>query len=441
MQKQVIVLELNEVNFDYIQSYVARRSLPHLAALIASHGVARTTSEDSYERLEPWIQWVTAHTGQSFGEHGVFRLGDIVDKDIPQIWEVLEERGFKVGAISPMNAKYRLKDPAFFVPDPWTRTHIKAGRMLRRLYDGLVQAVNDNAEARITAGSLFSLLVGTVAYASPRNYARYLGLVMRALDRPWRKALFVDLLLADVFIRELRRSRANFATLFVNAAAHIQHHYMYCAAAYDGPHRNPRWYVQEGVDPVLEAYELYDHIVGAVRRAFPDARLMLATGLHQVPHGEVTYYWRLKNHQEFLRQIGVQFARVEPRMSRDFLVACADPEQAVQAAAVLQSARATDGLPLFEVDNRGNDLFVMLTYPRDIPADFVFTVGEAHHRNLRERVAFVALKNGEHDGIGYFLDSGTPRADAPAQFPLQEMPQRIMNALGISAERTPAIAR
>lgn len=435
MQKQVILLELNEVNFDYIQSYVARGQLPHLAALIARHGVVRTTSEDRYERLEPWIQWVTAHTGQSFCEHGVFRLGDIIDKDIPQIWELLEERGFKVGAISPMNAKYRLKDPAFFVPDPWTRTQLKAGRVLRRLYDGLVQAVNDNANARISAASLFGLLAGTATYASPRNYARYFSLVLRALSGPWRKALFVDLLLADVFIRELSRSHANFATLFVNAAAHIQHHYMYCSAAYDGPHRNPRWYVQHGVDPVLEAYELYDHIVGAVRRAFPGARLMLATGLHQVPHGEVTYYWRLKSHAEFLRQTGLQFVEVEPRMSRDFLVRCASTDAAARATTHLQSALAADGVPLFEVDNRGSDLFVMLTYPHEIRPGLAFTIDGRTHGDLYTHVAFVALKNGEHNGTGYFLDSGAAQGSVPAEFPLSDMPRRVMEALNVD---TPA---
>src|SRR5688572_20763032 len=119
MKKQLLFLELNEVNFDFVQKYVARGGLPNFARLIARHGVTLTSSEQRYEQLEPWIQWVTAHTGRTFAEHGVFRLGDIVNRDIPQIWELLEERGFSVGAISPMNAKHRLRNPAFFVPDPW----------------------------------------------------------------------------------------------------------------------------------------------------------------------------------------------------------------------------------------------------------------------------------------------------------------------------------
>ncbi|WP_204315871.1 hypothetical protein, partial [Enterobacter hormaechei] len=89
--------------------------------LLGEHGFQRTTSEQDYDNLEPWIQWVTAHTGLDYGEHGIFRLGDIVEHDLPQIWDDLEQKGLNVGAISPMNARQRMRAPAFFLPDPWTK--------------------------------------------------------------------------------------------------------------------------------------------------------------------------------------------------------------------------------------------------------------------------------------------------------------------------------
>lgn len=431
MRSQLLLLELNEVNFEFIEAYIARGELPNFAALFARHGVSRTTSESRYEELEPWIQWVTAHTGKAFAEHAVFRLGDIVSHDIPQIWELLEAHGLKVGAISPMNAKHRVRNPAFFVPDPWTPTQISAPSTLRRLHAALAKAVNENATARLDASSLLGLLRGTAAYARMANYPSYFGLAFGSIGRPWRRALFLDLLLADVFITETRRTRPDFATLFLNAAAHIQHHYMFCAAPYDGPNRNPKWYVGEQLDPVLEAYRLYDRIIGAVRRAAPGARLMLATGLHQVPHPETTFYWRLKDHAAFLRSIGVSFQTVEPRMSRDFIIRCADAESARQAAEVLNSAVGNDGTPLFEVDNRGSDLFVMLTYPHEITPAFRFTVGSRQFADLHPHVAFVALKNGEHNGIGYFVDTAVAAGSAPREFALKDMPARIMCAFGL----------
>src|SRR5262249_24401137 len=154
-----------------------------------------------------WIQWVTAHTGLTFAQHGVFRLGDIVGHDLPQIWERLEQHRLRVGAISPMNAKHRLPNPHFFVPDPWTRTDISAPPSLRRLSNVISQAVNDNAKRTISLSSACALIAGILRYARPVNYPRYAALAARAPWRHWNGALFLDQLLADVFVREVARTR------------------------------------------------------------------------------------------------------------------------------------------------------------------------------------------------------------------------------------------
>jgi hypothetical protein len=433
MSSQVLLLELNELNFEHLRFYARRGETPNLAKLMETNGVSTTISEQRCEELEPWIQWVTAHTGLPYADHGVFRLGDIVQHDILQIWERLEDHGLRVGAISPMNAKNRMRDPAFFVPDPWTPTVPTARPLLRKLHQAVSQAVNDNAQSRTTSMTRLWLAAGLLRYAGRANYSTYIALARS--KNPWSKAMFLDLLLADVFIAETKATKPHFASLFVNAAAHIQHHYMFNAASYAGTERNPDWYVAGDQDPVGEVYLLYDRIVGQVLESFPKARLMIATGLHQDPHGHTTYYWRLKDHEAFLKKIGVPFERVEPRMSRDFIVGCAGTQQAAEAERILCSAQAGNGEPLFEVDNRGRDLFVMLTWPHDIPAALEYAVCGARYTRLDDDVAFVAIKNGRHNGIGYFIDSGANAQEvAPASFPLRDIPLRVCAALGVSWE-------
>ena len=430
MRQQLLLLELNALNFDHLRHYAARGTLPTLSRLIARHGVAETTSEARYEELEPWIQWVTAHTGLPLAEHGAFRLGDIRGRGLTQIWEVLEAQGLRVGAVSPMNAENRCQDAAFFLPDPWTRGRLSARPLLARLFDAVSQAVNDNAVGRLTPASTAWLALAALRYARPANYHRYLGLDVASKRKPWTRAMFLDLLLADVFIRETRRTRPHFASLLLNAGAHIQHHYLFNSPAYEGGLQNPEWYAPAGVDPVGEAYRLYDRIVAQIERAFPEARLMIATGLHQDPHDAVTFYWRLKDHAGFLGKLGVPYLRVEPRMSRDFLIVCRSAEEAAEAERILGSAVGENGTPLFEVDNRGSDLFVMLTWPHDIPEDFTYRIGNTPYTGLREEVAFVAIKNGQHNGSGYVLDTGATPGDLPTRFPLAELPERVCTALG-----------
>ena len=431
MPQQLIFIELNEVNFDYVQDYAARGELPTLGAMMSQHQLIETTSEASYSDLEPWIQWVTAHTGLALDQHGIYRLGDVANKDPEQIWEYLEARGKVVGAMSPMNAKNRCAAPAFFMPDPWTEGEVIGPPLLKKLYRAVSQAVNDNAQSRISPSSAIWLLLGLARYARPSHYRRYLRFVGGAArGKGWNKSLVLDLLIADVFHRLTRKRRPDFASVFLNAGAHIQHHYMFNSSAYRGGLRNPDWYVAKEDDPVLDVYRLYDGIIADIRRSFPNARLMIATGLHQDPHPETTFYWRLKDYAAFLARHGVPFRSIEPRMSRDFVVTCADPAEAEAATARLASFVAADGRALFEIDNRGTDLFVMLTWPDDIGKDFVFRVGNTEHHGLAGDVAFVAIKNGEHNGIGYLLD--TARAPAPREtVALKTVPARICEALGL----------
>lgn len=436
--QQLLFLEMNEINFEFLQQYIAQGELPTFRNFFTRHGFEETESEQIYDELEPWIQWVTAHTGLTYAEHGVFRLGDIVGTDLPQIWEQLEEAGLKVGAVSPMNAKYRLRDPAFFIPDPWTDTGVRAGGIDTRFYQAIRQAVNDNARGGLNKKSVFDFAVGGLRNASPLNYPAYLRLAGAARGKAWSKALFLDQVLTDLFVRLVRGKKPDFATLFLNAGAHIQHHYMFNSAVYQGPHRNPAWYVQPNEDPLLDVYRLYDRILRQVQRAFPEARLMLATGLHQVPYGKTAFYWRLTDHAAFLRQLGVPFRSVDPRMSRDFLVSCASAEEAAAAERRLLLAQAPDGTPLFTVDNRGADLFVMLSYPDDIPDDMAVIVGNERIEHLRRHVAFVAIKNGEHDGIGYFSDSAGVASPRTGRFALADIPDRIRAALGVTVRRSAA---
>ena len=424
----LIFLELNELNFEFVEHYARQGMLPAFARLIAAHGYARTRSEDVYEQIEPWIQWFTVHTGKSYAEHQVFRLGDGPQAGVAQIWEALERKGLKVGAFSPMNAGNAVAEAAFFVPDPWTKTAVSAPPLMRAAYEAICQAVGDNAEGRVTPRSALPLLAGLVGYSRVRHWPQYLAEALAGLKSHWPRAIFLDRFLADCFFHLWGRTRPDFATVFLNGAAHIQHHYLFNSVAYHGPYRNPPWYLPAGVDPVREIYRLYDAVLADCLPLEPRPRIMIATGLHQDPMDEPVFYWRLRDHAAFLRSIGCEFVSVEPRMSRDFLVLCADGAQAAAAAARLASGCAPDGLPLFDVDNRGATLFVTLSYPREIRPRFTACFEQATVDDFSREAVFVALKNGHHNGIGYFLDTGARAAPGADPIPLTELWQRMVSA-------------
>lgn len=426
--RPVILLEMNEIAVPFVERYAAKGLLPGFRAMFEKYGYVQTQSETVYEHLEPWIQWVSLHSGLEYSQHQIFRLGDAAKSDVRQIYEILEQKGLRVGAVSPMNATNRLKRAAFFVPDPWTGGAVSGPPDLKRLYDAIAQAVNDNAQQRITLMSMLGLLYGFVSYSRVSNLASYIGYLLGAGRAPWKRALFLDCLLSDVFIKLWRNTKPDFASLFLNGAAHIQHHYFFCSSAYSGTQRNPEWYVRPGVDPLLEVYQLYDSIVEAIQRMAPDARIVVATGLSQEPYERAVYYYRLKDHGAFLRALNVPFRQVLPRMSRDFLVECGNQEDAKTGEKTLSEGTSLDGVPIFEVDNRGASLFVTLSYPHLIEKGMQVRFGKTELTGFEEHVAFVAIKNGHHIGTGYLIDTGLPKSQPDEAVFLTSVFNRILAA-------------
>src|SRR5262249_16152217 len=134
------------------------------------------------------------------------------------------------------------------------------------------------------------------------------------------------------------------------------------------------------------------------------------------------------DHAAFLRSIGCEFERVEPRMSRDFVVVCKEKIIGRRTEQLLLSVRAVNNEPLFEVDNRGDSLFVTLSYPHDIGAGLEVDFADKKIAAFEKQVVFVAIKNGRHNGIGYFLDTGARAAPDAAPIPLTDLWQRMVSA-------------
>ena len=434
--KRLVLIELNEINFDVVEKYVAADAgmFPALAKLLDGACV-RTTAEEKYEQLEPWIQWPSVHTGCTFAEHGIFRLGDVVGTKVPQIFEQLEQAGYKVGAISAMNAENRLTKPAYFVPDPWTQTPSDGSWWSRMLTEAVSQTVNDNAQASITPKSAVQVALALLRFARPRHYSRYLQLVASSRKKPWLKPLVLDLLLHDVHWSMFNAKRPDFSTLFLNAGAHIQHHYFFNAEPLRGEiaNKNPPWYVRPSDDPVADVLGLYDLIVGEYFSR-TDTQVILATGLAQKPYDRLKFYYRLNAHADFLRSLGIEFARVYPRMTRDFLIEFENPQQAQAAQDVLANVGVVGvDAPLFgEIDNRGNSLFVTLTYPQEITTQTQYQVDD-ERVPLLPVVSFVAIKNGMHQEEGFaFFTPGICRIAPANGAHVAEIGKTVLRYFGLS---------
>ena len=200
---KTILLGLNELNFNYIKFYINQGLLPNFKKIFKIQTPVETISEKKYKLLEPWIQWVSVHTGKTFDEHQVYRLGDIVNRhDLSQIFEELEREGLSVGAISPFNAENRLTSP-------WTKTNPSGNWIVKALYQAVHQSVNDNAKSKLNLKSMISLGLGLLLYVPISRWLHFLKTVSKAKN-PGAKAVFLDSLLADVHLTLWKKYKPDF---------------------------------------------------------------------------------------------------------------------------------------------------------------------------------------------------------------------------------------
>jgi hypothetical protein len=228
--------------------------------------------------------------------------------------------------------------------------------------------------------------------------------------------------------------KPSFSTLFLNAGAHIQHHYFFNAEPLRNhvSSKNPTWYVVENEDPLADVLSLYDMIVGEYL-ARDDIDLVLATGLAQKPYDRLKFYYRLNKHARFLNGLGIEFSGVFPLMTRDFLIEFENAQQALEAQDVLASVRVVgeEALLFGEIDNRGSSLFVTLTFPQEIKASTQYRIGDRELPLLPE-VSFVAIKNGMHQEEGFAFFTPGVASEAPENGAhVADLGRTVLNYFGL----------
>ena len=113
--------------------------------------------------------------------------------------------------------------------------------------------MNDNSQERLSPSTILILLLCFVVYSNKKNIIQYIKLFLKRKKR-WNKALFLDLFLTDLYIQKLKSAKPNFGTLFLNAFAHIQHHYFLNSRYSRNELKNDGDYISADDDPLKRCY-------------------------------------------------------------------------------------------------------------------------------------------------------------------------------------------
>lgn len=397
MTKNLVLIQLNEINFDIIFKYINNGHKFKFFEKIKDNTLI-TKSEDIYENIEPWIQWFSVYTGKNFNEHGILRLGDGIKYNQKILFDEIEDMGFSVSSICPMNAPNNLKKPCFFIPDPWTETNPDNSNVSKKLYLSLKQIILDNSKSKMEFKSLLVIIYIFLFKINLKGKIKLINLAIKSINKKWYKVLFLDQFLFEVHKSFSKKTNPNFSSIFFNGGAHIQHHYFFNSKVINSTFRNPKWYVSKNNDPILDMIKFYDELLDELSQF--SKSFLIATGLSQIPYDNIKFYYRLRDHNNFLKLIGVAYNNVQPLMTRDFVIHF-DNDNLRNDAFELLNSISFNSIKIFgTIEKRFKSLFVTLSYPHEIEKNSTIKLNDIDI-NLYNHVVFVAIKNGMHCETGY----------------------------------------
>lgn len=409
----VILLEFNELTPSLVDRFIQAGQLPNFARFYGEARVYITDAEEAQDKLNPWIQWVTVHSGMSFADHGVFHLGDGAKLDRKCVWDLLSDADLPVWVCGSMNPRFDRPLKGYLLPDPWTTTVAPYPDELLPYYRFVQRNVQEhtNDHASLHPAEHARFVAFMVRHGlSARTVGSIAGQLMRErlAGKRWKRAVLLDQLQWDVFRFYYRRLRPAFATFFLNSTAHLQHKYW--------RHMEPEHFKivpsaaerAEYESAILFGYQQMDKLLGEfMALAGNDTTLLLCTALSQQPcliyedQGGKTFY-RPREFERVLELAGVDSTcRVAPVMSEQFQLLFENEQDAQQAESNLRALRVDD-TPAMLVSRDGAALFSGCKIFRSLPQDAVLRA--ASGRTMPFFDVFYqsdGLKSGMHHPDGF----------------------------------------
>lgn len=452
--KRVIQLELNEISYPVLETLMARNELPTFQRINETWQYFETQSETEYDKIEPWIQWVTAHTGKTFEEHQIYRLGDAHNLRHKQIWETLSDHGIESGIIGSMNTLRRDTIGGVFFSDPWSQENHSFPARLRPLWELISSRVKGHATSEIGLKHMVKGLQTCMNLRLPPNIywkiARQLYEQKKSKLNKWKLAGVFDLFLTEIFRSILRSTNYGFYTLFLNSVAHYQHHYWrnFDRSPFDPNIDYPDIKAQH--DPISYGYKVLDQVLRSVLRTVgqdKDTLILVLSGLSQDPYTEKEdiggmNYYRLKDHEKFTRSLGLASEfEVFPLMSRDWQIKYPDEPGRLRALRTFEGLRIM-GERLFSVKESSRGYLFIETKFHKGNSNGAMIKNENGQDICRFHEAFtnIAIKSGHHNGKGYLWisDERFSASMHHKKIPLTSVYAMPLQALGVVPEKLPS---
>lgn len=371
MNRKLICLEFNELCQDLMTEFIDSGELPNFKKLRNASIVYTTDAEASGSSLlNPWVQWVTVHTGIDHDTHGVVRLNEGEKVAGSFIWDKLSQNGLSSWICGSMNTSYQSNFRGNLLPDPWSESirPYPPGKF-DAYHDYVAQSViGHSAGAKVSPGRFIAFLLKS-RVSLDTVYKLVSQLVHEKINHEvkWKRASLLDLIQYDIFRNVFKKDSPNFSTFFLNSTAHYQHHYWSEMRTF----QNTVDADKNGVGrSILHGYKTMDSILGKVMHlaAENNSDILFCTGLSQVEYitseEDQRHYYHIHSFDKFVEKFDIcKSAKYTPVMAEQFHLSFSSESEALNCAEYLNRVEMENN-DAFHVGN--NSVFLITTKGKNV---------------------------------------------------------------------------
>ena len=442
----LILIELNELTPSLISRFLEAGALPNFARFRSESQVFTTDAGEPGLRLNPWIRWVTVHSGLPLDEHEAFLLGERPGHPVPGIMDRVAKAGGRVWMCGSMNIPFHTPVSGAVLPDPWsTDTPAFPGELERylRVVRHHVQE-HTNPDSRLGAREYLDFaafmashgLSASTALAALRQLARE-----RGGRFGWKRIGILDRLQFDLFRHYQRRLRPHLSSYFSNSVAHLQHTRWRNLEPERFQIKPSASEQAEFGDAVEFAYRENDWLLGRfIDLAGPDTTLIFLTALSQQPDvrwedsGGKRFY-RPRDFQQLVDFAGISGHReCAPVMSEEFWLRFEDEASAQKATRLLETLQV-EGKRAFKADRRGRQIYTGCDLTGDVKRDAKLVSAETGAAAPFYQLMYQAetLKSGIHhpDGMCWIRRPDRSHRVHAGKVPLTAVAPTVLRTLGV----------
>jgi len=272
--------------------FMAAGHLPNFRRFYDEANIYTTDAACEGEDLNPWVQWVTVHTGVPAEQYGIKRLSDGHKLNLKAVWDCLSEANYRVWVCGSMNPRYDAPLKGYLLPDPWSTAlppyPENAFGPYYHFVRGMVQE-HTNEKMPLAKSDVLKFLgymaFNGLSFSTVRALLAQLWTERRTGKHRWRRSTLLDRLQFDLFRSCYDRLQPHFATFFLNSTAHLQHVFWRNLEPEAFTVKPTDEDQKEHQDAILYGYRSMDALLGRfMRMAGRDTTLVFCTGLSQQPY-------------------------------------------------------------------------------------------------------------------------------------------------------------